>query len=302
MKRGGRERKRKKKEEESAQEIKKPRLIPLAPTQKHPYNGGDICLIGPDLIMFRSFLAFALIFLVSACAWTTQTSLQDVAFETPGALDAECEVLVGKTKYVVHPPQTIILPKSVETMHVNCLAPGGREKSWEYLPKVSPMILADSTLGMAPAIWDHYSGALYYYPDKVVIDFRGVPTVPIPLPSYHNPDTVPPRLSGLDEETPGMPGLNADPVVPYPLEKIERPIRLKPPALIPPESRSDNTGNGNNSIGEVIERSISSAPALKSPPISKTKDLTRQYNPQVFGTENSNSPPPSTTPIPLTTP
>lgn len=252
--------------------------------------------------MLRGFLAFALIFLVSACAWTTQTSLQDVAFETPGALDAECEVLVGKTKYIVHPPQTVILPRSVETMHVNCLAPGGREKSWEYLPKVSPMVVADSALGMAPIVWDHYSGALYDYPDKVVIDFSGVPTVPIPLPSYHNPDTVPPRLSGLDEETPGMPGLNADPVVPYPLEKIERPIHLKPPVLIPPESRSDNTGNGNNnSIGAVIDRSISSGSALKTSSGSGTKDLTRQYNPQVFETEGSDSSD-SATPIPLTTP
>lgn len=219
----------------------------------------------------------ALPFLLSACAWTTQTALQDVTFETPGALDAECDVMAGNTKYAVRPPETVTLPKSVEMLRVDCLAPGGRQKSYEYLPKVSPMVVADGALGMAPGIaWDHYSGALYYYPDKVEIDFRGVPAVPESLPKYENADINRPLLSGLDEETSGMPGLNSDPIIPPRLEKRERATRADPDA-------SAKAGD----MEGVLNRSMAVTAPSQLPSGTTADDLTRQYNPQVFGSGGS---------------
>lgn len=229
--------------------------------------------------MLRAFFVLTLPFLLFACAWTTQTALQEVTFETPGALDAECDVMAGNTKYAVHPPETVTLPKGVEMLRVDCLAPGGRKKSYEYLPKISPMIVADGALGMAPGIaWDHYSGALYYYPEKIEIDFRGVPTVPETLPNYQNPDTRRPLLSGLEEVTPGMPGLNSDPVVPPRLERRAHET--------PSESAAPSVGKSQDMEG-VLNRSISASP---SPPGTTTGDLTRQYNPQVFGSGDGTAP------------
>lgn len=187
--------------------------------------------------MLRAAIVLFLTLGLSACAWTTQTSLQEVAFETPGALDAECEVMAGRSKYIVHPPQTVVLPKAVDLLRVDCLAPGGRQKSYEYLPKISPLVVADGALGMAPGIaWDHYSGALYYYPDVIEIDFRGVPQRPETLPKYHNTDTVDPLIGGLEEWRPGFPGLNADPVVPVrPTKRTPNPFVEPPFEILPPQ-------------------------------------------------------------------
>lgn len=190
--------------------------------------------------IFAVFVALVL----GSCAWTTQTALQAVTFETPGALDAECDVMAGRSKYVVRPPETITLPKAVDMLTVACLAPGGRRKTWEYLPKISPAIVADAALGVVPGMaWDHYSGALYSYPEKIEIDFRDVPLKPEPLPGYHNADIDPPWQAGMDEETPGFPGLNADPVVPArperrtrnsaPSEADAAPFEILPPKAVP---------------------------------------------------------------------
>lgn len=243
--------------------------------------------------MPRVLFALILPFLLSACAWTTQTALQEVAFETPGALDAECDVMAGNIKYAVHPPETVTLPKGVEMLRVDCLAPGGRQKSYEYLPRISPVVVADAALGVAPGIaWDHYSGALYYYPEKIEIDFRGVPTVPETLPKYHNPDTRRPLLSGQDEEVPGMPGLNSDPVVPVRPQRIERPSSSGHSAA---ESGKAEDSGEKGKIEDILDRSISAPP---SPPGTSADDLTRQYNPRVFGAGGSEG----TAPTPLKKP
>lgn len=232
-------------------------------------------------ISLRSALCLcALPLVLSACAWTTQTALQEVAFETPGALDAKCDVMAGRAKYVVYPPQTLMLPKAVDMLRVECLAPGGREKTYEFLPRVSPMSVGNVVTGGVPGLaWDHYSGALYYYPDRIAIDFRGVPQNSEPLPNYHNPDVDLPLLAGLDEETPGLPGLNADPIVPARLQKRVRltPPAEKKPAMLPASSAAAPSA-ATGGIEGVLERSMSAPSA----PGTTADDLTRHYNPKVF--------------------
>lgn len=160
--------------------------------------------------MIRRFLVIAPLTALAACAYATDSSVQDVKFVTPGATGAECRVYVEKVKYVVHPPQTVNLFKSGKDMEVDCLAPGNRRQRVFIEPGIegsSAWNLANGGVGYA---WDYASGALWRYPDVIEVNFTDAPVTNESLPGHNSAELPPPEDRVLEEFLPGQPRMNAD--------------------------------------------------------------------------------------------
>lgn len=155
---------------------------------------------------------FALIPLtaLTACAYATDSSVQDVKFVTPGAYGAECHVYVEKVKYVVHPPQTVNLFKSGKNLEVDCLAPGNRRKKIFIEPGIEGSSTWNLTNGGIGYAWDYASGALWRYPDIIEVNFTDTPIADEDMPAQNRPDVRSPDDHMLEEFSPGQPRMNAD--------------------------------------------------------------------------------------------
>ena len=149
------------------------------------------------------------------CATLIEGSTQRVSFKTVGAEDAYCDVQIGDSKYTyaVRPPRAIWIQKSADPMFISCTAPGNRTKNMTVESGVAgSAVLNGMTAGATLAV-DATSGALYKYPDEVVIDFAGAVAKPITLPSYENAGTYRPKDSEIEymgPDTPALPGDEAE--------------------------------------------------------------------------------------------
>ncbi len=152
---------------------------------------------------------------LGGCATLIEGSTQRVSFKTAGAEDAYCDLQIGDSKYTytVRPPQAIVIQKSADPMFISCTAPGNRTKNMTVESGVAgTAVLNGMTAGATLAV-DATSGALYKYPDEVVIDFAGAVAKPLTLPSYENAGTYRPKDSEIEymgPDTPALPGDEAD--------------------------------------------------------------------------------------------
>ncbi len=151
------------------------------------------------------------VFALSGCSTMMDGVLQDVTVETPGALGALCDLSTETMRYKVRPPQTIKINKTKGPMTVRCLAPGNREKVITVESKVPESVMLNVTTGILAGIaYDKHSGAIYEYPEKIIVDFQSVPYQHSALPQYHNPDTMPPTDMPLEYMGPANPDLPSD--------------------------------------------------------------------------------------------
>ncbi len=152
---------------------------------------------------------------LGACAYSVESSSQDITFLTPNAQNAKCYVYVNKLKYQVFPPETLNIKKSSKDMEISCYAPGNREIKMIVPAKMSKRAIWGGPAGMA---WDYASQSLYYYPSVIAIDFSHEELKPNALPSYNNSDIKQPEEYDLEEFRPSQPRMN------YDKHKIDIPI------------------------------------------------------------------------------
>ena len=164
----------------------------------------------PNISKKISFVALGGVLTLGACATFIDKSVQEIEFVTPGAYNTVCDVYIDRLRYTVTPPDTLGVQKSKEDMIVDCMAPGNRRKKIYIKPKISDTAALNAFNGGAGVAYDYFSKALFYYPDRIEIDFTNSKTTPMSLPAQNQPDIRQPEDYPLEEFSPGAPRLNSD--------------------------------------------------------------------------------------------
>jgi len=147
---------------------------------------------------------------LGGCAYVMEGPSQTVKFETPGAHNALCYADVEGMKFTVKPPQSISLPKADGDLIVKCDAPGNRTRTIVIKPQHEGSVKWNALNGGVGYGWDYASGAVYHYPETVIVDFRNLPVTENPLPAHNSPDIRQPETYELEEFLPSEPRMNAD--------------------------------------------------------------------------------------------
>lgn len=143
------------------------------------------------MMKFIPFLAVAMLAL-TACASMTDTPNQNIHVATPGATGARCILATQDVRMVAYPPQTITIRRMMDPLKVTCQAPGNREKTVMVHSSVNKTATGNIATAGVGAVYDHFSGALYEYPSRIVVDFTHTRAGAQEMPKYHAPDTVSP--------------------------------------------------------------------------------------------------------------
>jgi hypothetical protein len=144
-----------------------------------------------------------------------EESSQTINFQVVGATDVLCDVDSGKVKYSVRPPQTITVKKSRRDLNLTCMAAGNRVQTMTVSSALSGWTFANVVGGgvIPGTLYDGESGAMFKYPEVVIIDFSGTVARVDSLPSYHAPDAVDPsyarNVDSIGPDTPRLPGDDA---------------------------------------------------------------------------------------------
>ena len=133
---------------------------------------------------FKPSVLSLLVVSLMGCASVIETPNQSVEIVTLGASEALCDVKIGNSIYQAEAPQTIHVKKSEHPIEVSCMASGNREKSVSFDAEISELAPANALSAGVGAAYDYASGALFVYPEKIVVDFRDVPMSRYSLPDY----------------------------------------------------------------------------------------------------------------------
>lgn len=158
------------------------------------------------------FLALATAaLLLSSCATIVEKPTQDLTIKIVGTGEALCDVVQPGRRYRAYAPSTIKIRKSEDLLNIRCFAPGNREKTVVLEPTLSHAIIGNVATGVVPGMaWDYQSGAMYEYPDVVVMDFSAMPPQPYDLPDYQKVLNENPHIIGVEEFRPGKAALMRD--------------------------------------------------------------------------------------------
>ena len=152
--------------------------------------------------------------LLASCSTAMEGATQQVSFKTIGADDALCNIQTGSHdyRYDVRPPQSLWIQKSRKPMFISCTAPGNRVQNITVESTVAGTTYLNTLNAGLGAGWDAESGAMYKYPEEIVIDFSGVPTKEQALPSYMNNGALDAKTQGIEYMGPESPALDEDKV------------------------------------------------------------------------------------------
>ncbi len=214
--------------------------------------------------MTKPLYASLICVLLGACSTAIDRSTQMITIETPGAQDAICHIMVDGILYKTYPPQTLRIQKSEEPLEVDCMAPGNRDQSVTVKPTVNQSVFYNITNGIVPGVlWDHETGAMFRYPETIVVDFAGTTPVPFPMPQHYNSDIPSPEGYDAEHIVPGMPKLPSDRYnkgsVPG---RIDRSVSDEAPIPLTPDDQE---------------------PAAAAQTPSVTEQLNRTMNPEILG-------------------
>lgn len=151
------------------------------------------------LLSLRPILITATVLTITACASVVDTPQQELRIVTPGAEGARCTLTNDHASFVAHPPKAVTIHRASTPLTVTCQAPGNRERTTVVYAKLNKTALGNATTAGVGAVYDQVSGALYEYPSPVTVDFTATRATQMPLPSYHNHDTVSP-LDQVNED------------------------------------------------------------------------------------------------------
>lgn len=206
--------------------------------------------------------------LLAACSTVVRGPTQEVQILTPGVEGAVCMLETPGARRRVWVPTVVNIEKSHDPLSITCLAPGNREKTILVEPVVDNsayMNLANAGVG---ALVDLETGAMFEFPETIVVDFRDIPSQPMPLPAYQQLLKENPNLADVEEFRPGM-------------AILQRDRYQSVPQLIPREtggglfSDEANLTEIHSPSGSVVRESSGEGRV-------SADDLTRQWNPGVF--------------------
>ncbi len=158
------------------------------------------------------FLILSCVSVLSACSMITDGSTQQVSFKAVGAEDSFCDIQTGVNdyRYNVRPPQTIWVQRSRKPMFISCTAPGNRMQNVTVQSQVAGKTFLNALNAGLGAGVDATTGAMFKYPDEVIIDFSTALTREQPLPSYENKGALNPQAQGIEYLGPDTPELGGD--------------------------------------------------------------------------------------------
>ncbi len=222
--------------------------------------------------MIRYILSGFLVFGLAACATVMDDTSQDIAFEVLGAEESYCIVDNGMLRYRVFPPETRRITKKPGDLVVECFADGGRSQKAVYGQKTADAHKFNALTGGAGGLVDYHTGALFQYPERIVMDFRSTPPQMAPLPSYQHTLQANPEFNQKERIQSGMPALPGE----YGRE----------PHVPQRRHGGESLSADLSPVGTVIEPGVAAPPA-QSVPTSRPSggdadSLTREMNPGVF--------------------
>ncbi len=241
--------------------------------------------------MIRQLRFAAVALLLASCSTVIVGQIQDVTIETSGADNTLCYMQNREFSFRFYPPQTLKVTKSSDPYTIRCLAPGNREKTLVLEPKVSDNTFWNATNAGVGVPVDHLSAAMYELPDKIVIDFEGMPAGGYQQPGYNQFFDKNPQLKGMEEFRAGQAALLRDINAPETTLQKREDASEGGDLISSPEGGS---GIGSNKGGQGASlMSIEPLPpvitTLPPPPVPSgsramsAEDLTRSMNPQIFG-------------------
>lgn len=150
------------------------------------------------------FLTAAAALSLAGCSTIVTGSTQTIHFEAVGATEARCVVETEKRKYLVNLPEKAEIKKSRRDLQLTCHAAGNRTKTMIVPSEVSGWTFANVTNGAIFGVpYDGETGAMFKYPDVVIVDFTDTVAAMDTLPGYHAIDTLDPRSSSAPVEDMG---------------------------------------------------------------------------------------------------
>lgn len=149
--------------------------------------------------------------LLASCSTITNGSTQQVSFKSVGADDVYCDINIGANayRYSVRTPNTIWVQRSGKPMYIACTAPGNRTKNLVVESGITNTAFLNTLSGGTTLAVDAETGAMYSYPDEVIIDFSSAFGKEQPLPAYENKGAIDPRAQGIEymgQDTPALQG------------------------------------------------------------------------------------------------
>lgn len=214
--------------------------------------------------MKRILSALAVTVLLTGCSTVVDRASQEITIETPGAEGAQCLMEWSGHRMRIWTPKTVKITKDEGPMIVTCQAPGNREKKIVVEPITPSSFSYNFFTGFLPgAMYDRETGAMWLYPEKIVVDFTGMPVQETPKPDYQQLLDANPGMAGMEEFRPGRAALQRD-------KDYVAPVLQ--------ERRSDSELFNGSSNSDA-----SPAGAPKAGSNASTGELTRQMNPRVFG-------------------
>ncbi len=241
--------------------------------------------------MIRQLRFAAVALLLASCSTVIDGQIQDVTIETAGADNTLCYMQNREFSFRFYPPQTLKVTKSSDPYTIRCLAPGNREKTLVLEPKVSDNTFWNATNAGVGVPVDHLSAAMYELPDKIVIDFEGMPAGGYQQPGYNQFFDKNPQLKGMEEFRAGQAALLRDINAPETTLQKREDAFEGGDLISSPEGGSGIGGNkgGQGASLMSIEPLPPVVTTLPPPPVPtgsrsmSAEDLTRSMNPQIFG-------------------
>lgn len=260
--------------------------------------------------MIRQLRFAAVALLLASCSTVIDGQIQDVTIETAGADNTLCYMQNREFSFRFYPPQTLKVTKSSDPYTIRCLAPGNREKTLVVEPKVSDNVFWNATNVGTGVPVDHLSAAMYELPDKIVINFEGMPAGGYSQPGYNQFFDKNPHLKGMEEFRAGQAALLRDIDAPTTTLQKREGMAEGADLISSPEGGSGiGSGKGSSNGGQGASlMSIEPLPpvvtTLAPPPVPSgsramsAEDLTRSMNPRIFG-GGSSTPAATSAPVPM---
>lgn len=231
--------------------------------------------------IFKILPALAALSVISACASILDGPTQNVTLETPGATEAEC-MLNNGVKYRAVTGERLRIMRSHRDLTVDCYASGDRHKQIVIEAAFNPWGATNVSNGAAPGgTYDHFSGALYLYPDVISVDFIGMPTRGFETPAYHNKDAPNPYKQPIENYG------SSSARIPSDSEYLRRGVERRTTNF---NANPFSTDNGSAASGGMGGGAVTPMPGEASVPSmtpsrpagSTAEELTRSANPTVF--------------------
>lgn len=209
---------------------------------------------------------------LAACGTIISSPTQEITLFTPGAWDAQCTLDNG-TKYRMVTNETRRIQRTYKPLEIECYAPGNRYAAKTVGSGLNEWTYANVSNGIIPGVaYDAAASGLYEYPDRITVDFVGVPMRGFELPDYHNKDVPSPYDQSIEDYGASTAR------IPYDNSYMKRGVEKRDMSADTNPFASKPTAPPVTAMPPLSRPSVS-APGAKG---SSAEELNRSMNPTVF--------------------